>query len=119
MYETELLEQLADTDAAKEFFACLDLQLNKVNQFYQKKEKEFMDRGESLRKQMDILIELKTAFKQQHAKGGASAQDSKEEASISCTFSSGMYIFSNFVLVFNQNAFNIVHYYFCRMLFII
>nr|ATJ04810.1 phosphate transporter PHO1-like protein 1 [Fragaria x ananassa] len=86
-YETELFEQLADTDAAKEFFACLDLQLNKVNQFYQKKEKEFMERGESLRKQMDILIELKTAFKQQRAKGGASAQDSKEEASIPCTFS--------------------------------
>ncbi|CAA2996701.1 phosphate transporter PHO1 homolog 1, partial [Olea europaea subsp. europaea] len=28
-YETELLEQFADTDAAIEFFACLDLQLNK------------------------------------------------------------------------------------------
>ncbi|GFZ16172.1 hypothetical protein Acr_25g0005810 [Actinidia rufa] len=30
LYETELLEQFADTDAAHEFFACLDLQLNKM-----------------------------------------------------------------------------------------
>lgn len=90
MYETELLEQFADTDAAKEFFARLDLQLNKVNQFFRTKEKEFMERGESLRKQMDILIQLETAFKQQRGKG-ASAVDSKEDASISCSFSSGIY----------------------------
>ncbi|KAJ6431932.1 hypothetical protein OIU84_019248 [Salix udensis] len=35
MYETELLEQFEDSDAAKEFFSCLDLQLNKVNQVFQ------------------------------------------------------------------------------------
>ncbi|KAM0961441.1 phosphate transporter PHO1 homolog 1-like [Malus sylvestris] len=87
MYETELLEQFADTDAAKEFFACLDLQLNKVNQFFKTKEKEFVERGESLRKQMDILIELKTAFKKQRGKG-AFALNSKEDISMSCSFSS-------------------------------
>ncbi|KAF8389829.1 hypothetical protein HHK36_024348 [Tetracentron sinense] len=86
LYETELLEQFADTDADKEFFARLDLQLNKVNQFYKTKEGEFMERGESLKKQMEILIELKTALKQQRGKG-TSAQDSKEDASISCTIS--------------------------------
>ncbi|XP_043718433.1 phosphate transporter PHO1 homolog 1 [Telopea speciosissima] len=87
MYETELLEQFAtDTDAAKEFFAQLDLQLNKVNQFYKAKEKEFIERGESLNKQMDILIELKTALRQQKGKG-SSSQDSKEDPSISCTIS--------------------------------
>ncbi|XP_021910563.1 phosphate transporter PHO1 homolog 1 [Carica papaya] len=85
-YETELLEQFADTDAAKEFFACLDMQLNKVNQFYKTKETEFMERGESLKKQMEILLELKNAIKQQHCKG-ASVEDSKEDASISCTIS--------------------------------
>ncbi|OAY47383.1 phosphate transporter PHO1 homolog 1 [Manihot esculenta] len=84
MYETELLEQFENIEAAKEFFACLDLQLNKVNQFYKTKEKEFLERGESLKKQIDILTELKAAFKQQRGKG-ASAQDSKEDASISCT----------------------------------
>ncbi|XP_061353965.1 phosphate transporter PHO1 homolog 1 isoform X1 [Gastrolobium bilobum] len=86
MYETELLEQFADTDATKEFFACLDQQLNKVNNFYRTKEKEFMDRGDSLKKQMDILLELKLTFKEQQGKGGSS-KDSKEDQSIHCTFS--------------------------------
>ncbi|KAG7651039.1 Phosphate transporter PHO1 1 [Arabidopsis thaliana] len=87
VYETELLEKIADdTDAAKEFFACLDMQLNKVNQFYKTKEKEFLERGECLKKQMDILIELKDAFKQKQA-NGESTQESKEDDSISCTIS--------------------------------
>ncbi|XP_050225989.1 phosphate transporter PHO1 homolog 1 [Mercurialis annua] len=84
MYETELLEQFDDVDAVQEFFTCLDLQLNKVNQFFKNKEKEFMERGDCLKKQMDILIELKSALKQQHGKV-SSSQDSKEDASISCT----------------------------------
>ncbi|KAL5828516.1 hypothetical protein ACOSQ3_017984 [Xanthoceras sorbifolium] len=88
LYETELLEQFADTDAAKEFFECLDMQLNKVNQFYKTKEKEFMDRGDSLKKQMEILIELITAIRQHRGSKGASPeQDSKEDASISGTIS--------------------------------
>ncbi|XWS33990.1 hypothetical protein CRYUN_Cryun21dG0000900 [Craigia yunnanensis] len=87
LYETELPEQFADTDAAKEFFSCLDRQLNKVNQFYKTKEKEFLERGESLKKQMEILIELKTILQQQQRGRGASAEDSKEDASISCTIS--------------------------------
>ncbi|GLT91724.1 hypothetical protein SLE2022_095980 [Rubroshorea leprosula] len=86
VYETELLDQFEDTDAAKEFFACLDKQLNKVNHFYKTKEKEFVDRGESLKKQMEILIELKTALKQKSGKGD-SAQDSKDDGSISYTIS--------------------------------
>ncbi|XP_034681166.1 phosphate transporter PHO1 homolog 1 [Vitis riparia] len=86
LYETELLEQIADTDAANEFFACLDMQLNKVNQFYRTKEKEFLERGESLKEQMEILIELKSALKRQRNKG-STAQDPKEDASISCTIS--------------------------------
>ncbi|CAH8257517.1 unnamed protein product [Arabidopsis lyrata] len=87
VYETELLEKIADdTDAAKEFFVCLDMQLNKVNQFYKTKEKEFLERGECLKKQMEILIELKDAFKQKQA-NGESTQESKEDDSISCTIS--------------------------------
>ncbi|XVE53384.1 hypothetical protein DITRI_Ditri02bG0200000 [Diplodiscus trichospermus] len=87
LYETELLEQFADSDAAKEFFACLDMQLNKVNQFYKTKEKEFQERGESLKKQMEILIELKSIIQQKQRGKEASAQDSKEDASISCHIS--------------------------------
>ncbi|PPE01553.1 hypothetical protein E1A91_D03G124100v1 [Gossypium mustelinum] len=82
LYETELLEQFADTDAAKEFFECLDMQLNKVNQFYKIKEKEFLERGECLKKQMQILSELKTIIKQQQRRKGE-----EEDASISCSIS--------------------------------
>ena len=89
MYETELLEKVTDdTHAAKEFFTCLDTQLNKVNQFYKTKEKEFLERGECLKKQMEILIELKDAFKQKQA-NGESSQESKEDDSISCTILCG------------------------------
>ncbi|KAI4313994.1 hypothetical protein L6164_026937 [Bauhinia variegata] len=84
VYETELLEQFADTDATKEFFACLDQQLNKVNKFYRTKEKEFMERGESLKKQMDILLEVKSAFKQQQGKGGSSKEDQSISYTLSC-----------------------------------
>ena len=96
-YETELLEQFADTDAAKEFFSCLDGQLNKVNQFYKTKEKEFLERGESLKKQMEILIEIKTILQQQQRGKGAPAEDSKEDASISCTISCGISYMSHCV----------------------
>lgn len=92
MYETELLEQFDDTDSASEFFACLDLQLNKVNQFFKLKEKEFLERGDSLKKQMEILIELKTALKQNHP-NGCSSFDSKDDESISGTISCGTKIY--------------------------
>ncbi|KAL3831111.1 hypothetical protein ACJIZ3_019913 [Penstemon smallii] len=87
MYETELLEQFADTEAAVEFFACLDHQLNKVNQFYRTKEKEFIERGDSLKKQLEILIELKIALRHQRCTKGTSPEDSKEDVSISGTIS--------------------------------
>ncbi|XP_013590791.1 PREDICTED: phosphate transporter PHO1 homolog 1-like [Brassica oleracea var. oleracea] len=89
VYETELLETIADdTDAAKEFLTCLDTQLNKVNQFYKTKEKEFLEIGECLKKQMEILIEVKDAFNQKQANDGESTQESKEDDSLSCTISS-------------------------------
>ncbi|KAK8965329.1 hypothetical protein KSP40_PGU020281 [Platanthera guangdongensis] len=79
LYETELLDQFADTDAARDFFARLDLQLNKVNQFYKGKEKEFVERGDSLRKQMNILVVLKTEMERR--------RDAKEDQSISDSIS--------------------------------
>ncbi|XP_076907979.1 phosphate transporter PHO1 homolog 1-like [Bidens hawaiensis] len=85
VYKTELLEQFDHTEAAASaFFALLDLQLNKVNEFYRKKEKEFLDRGECLEKQLHILVELKTALKDQHKN---KANSSKDEDSISGTIS--------------------------------
>ncbi|CAL0313058.1 unnamed protein product [Lupinus luteus] len=87
MYETELLDQFGDNDVTKELFTCLDEQLNKVNKFYRAKEKEFMERGESLKKQMDILHELKFAFMEKNGRGNSS-NETKENQSISFTFSS-------------------------------
>lgn len=89
MYETELLDQFADTDATKEFFACLDLQLNKVNQFYRSKEKEFLERGESLKKQTGILIELKTALQQQRERTHFSKDPKDDDSSISSSIYRG------------------------------
>ena len=54
-----------DTEAAKAFFQRLDQQLNKVNRFYERKEGEFLERDESLRRQLQILIDLKAAVTQQ------------------------------------------------------
>ncbi|KAE9614529.1 putative SPX domain-containing protein [Lupinus albus] len=87
MYETELLDEFGDNDVNRELFTCLDQQLNKVNKFYRTKEKEFMERGESLKKQMDILHELKFAFMEKQSRGNSS-NDNKENQSISFTFSS-------------------------------
>lgn len=102
MYETELLEQFADTDAAKEFFVRLDLQLNKVNQFYKGKEKEFVERGESLKKQMEILLELKAVLKNQ--KGQVSVgDDPTDDPSISCSIICGknnQYFLHHFFRIF-------------------
>ncbi|KAI7726292.1 hypothetical protein M8C21_014348 [Ambrosia artemisiifolia] len=86
LYQTELLEQSDHTEAASAFFALLDLQLNKVNEFYIKKEKAFLERGECLEKQLHILVELKTALKdKQKSKANSSHRGSKDEVTISGT----------------------------------
>lgn len=81
VYETKVVQgQFDQTDAAQTFFSTLDTQLNKVNQFYKNKEKEFLDRGDALKEQVRILKELKVALKQQKDKqsshGGESENDS-------------------------------------------
>ncbi|KAF8036263.1 hypothetical protein BT93_C2088 [Corymbia citriodora subsp. variegata] len=84
LYETELVEQFSDLEAAKEFFACLDHQLNKVNTFFRTKEREFLDRGESLKRQIEILVEQKAFVSEQSGKDPSSVHDvGEEDASIS------------------------------------
>lgn len=90
LYETELVEQFSDLEAAKEFFACLDHQLNKVNKFFRTKEKEFLDRGESLKRQIEILVELKAFVSEQSGKDPSSVHDvGEEDSSISSAVSCG------------------------------
>ncbi|CAN7127118.1 unnamed protein product [Brassica rapa subsp. narinosa] len=59
IYQTELVQLFSEEDEVKVFFARLDEELNKVNQFHKSKETEFVGRGENLKKQLDILAELK------------------------------------------------------------
>ncbi|KAG2596184.1 hypothetical protein PVAP13_5KG145200 [Panicum virgatum] len=80
-YETELLAAAdADAAAAREFFARLDAQLNKVNRFYRGKEKEFLERGQSLRRQMDILAGLKAASREDSTPSVSSGGCSEDES---------------------------------------
>ncbi|XP_051122380.1 phosphate transporter PHO1-3-like isoform X2 [Andrographis paniculata] len=58
-YETEMQGSLAASEGVVEFFAHLDFQLNKVNRFYRTKEKEFVERGDALKRQLEILLLLK------------------------------------------------------------
>eukprot|EP01018_Ginkgo_biloba_P009841 Gb_33031 [translate_table: standard] len=76
VYETELFHLFEEADAAKAFFARLDEQLNKVNQFYRSKEAEFLERGETLKRQMQILIDLKAVLREQRLKKSLSGSSS-------------------------------------------
>ncbi|XP_042513846.1 phosphate transporter PHO1-like isoform X2 [Macadamia integrifolia] len=59
VYQTELVQLFSEEDEVKEFFMKLDEELNKVNQFYKTREREFVERGEILNKQLQILLDLK------------------------------------------------------------
>ncbi|CAO2828436.1 unnamed protein product [Amaranthus hypochondriacus] len=81
LYETQLLEQFGDVEGASEFFSCLDDQLNKVNQFYRIKEKEFVEKGNSAMKQLHYWIIAENALK--NKKENASLHSNDEDPSIS------------------------------------
>ncbi|PIN14304.1 putative small molecule transporter [Handroanthus impetiginosus] len=59
VYETELAQLFSEEDEVKVFFEMLDDELNKVNQFYKTKESEFLEIGEILNKQLQILVDHK------------------------------------------------------------
>ncbi|CAM6125906.1 unnamed protein product [Calypogeia fissa] len=76
IYETELVN-LSELDAT--FFARLDSQFNKVNQFYKTKENDFVEQADVLEKQMCALIEMRKIFAEQqryqHLPAAASGSD--------------------------------------------
>lgn len=87
VYETELVELFEQADATKAFFASLDGELNKVNQFYSNKEAEFLERGESLMRQMQILIDLKAILdNQRSSKNSSSSHGGSESGSESSRY---------------------------------
>ncbi|KAG9446609.1 hypothetical protein H6P81_012737 [Aristolochia fimbriata] len=76
IYETDLDQLFSERDEMKEFFERLDEELNKVNQFYKTKESEFLERGEILNKQLQILVDLKQVLHDRRRKSFPSRSDS-------------------------------------------
>ncbi|KAG6757330.1 hypothetical protein POTOM_037638 [Populus tomentosa] len=71
VYETELVQLFSEEDEVRLFFEGLDEELNKVNQFYKTKESEFLERGEILNKQLEILLDLKRILNERRRKPNA------------------------------------------------
>ncbi|XP_058746493.1 phosphate transporter PHO1-like [Vicia villosa] len=59
IYKTELVQLFSQDDKVFEFFVRLDDELNKVNHFFIKKESDFLERGDTLNKLLQILLDLK------------------------------------------------------------
>ncbi|MCO5547340.1 hypothetical protein L7F22_000789 [Adiantum nelumboides] len=77
LYETELLvDNHCEIDNEKIFFARLDGQLNKVNQFFRKKEQEFYEKAEEIKVQLEKLIAARNSLKEQQ---DLSVSDSSHE----------------------------------------
>lgn len=71
VYQTELVQLFSEEDEVRVFFEGLDEELNKVNQFYKTKESEFLERGEILNKQLEILLDLKRILNERRRKPNA------------------------------------------------
>ncbi|XP_057422823.1 phosphate transporter PHO1 isoform X2 [Lotus japonicus] len=76
IYETELAQLFSEEDEVRVFFARLDEELNKVNQFYTRQEGEFVEKGETLNKQLQILLELKQIISDRRRKNSPSSKGS-------------------------------------------
>ncbi|KAK2455881.1 phosphate transporter PHO1 [Trifolium repens] len=74
IYETELVQLFSEEDEVRVFFMMLDEELNKVNQFYIKQETEFLERGEALNKQLQILQDLKQIINERRRKNHPSSK---------------------------------------------
>ncbi|XP_068663062.1 phosphate transporter PHO1-like [Aristolochia californica] len=75
LYETDLDQLYSERGEIKEFFQSLDEELNKVDQFYKTKEREFLERGEILNKQLQILLDLKQVLHDRRRKSFPSRSD--------------------------------------------
>uniref|UniRef100_M1BFS8 Xenotropic and polytropic murine leukemia virus receptor pho1 n=1 Tax=Solanum tuberosum TaxID=4113 RepID=M1BFS8_SOLTU len=70
IYETEneLVQLFSEEDEVRLFFEMLDEELKKVNEFYKTKESEFLERGDILNKQLQILLDLKQVLSDRRRK---------------------------------------------------
>ncbi|XP_027166874.1 phosphate transporter PHO1 [Coffea eugenioides] len=67
-YEKELLQLFSEEDEIQLFFERLDEELEKVNKFYEARETEFLERGELLNKQLQLLVDLKPVLSDRRRK---------------------------------------------------
>ncbi|XP_021847662.1 phosphate transporter PHO1 [Spinacia oleracea] len=74
--QTELSQLFSEEDEVKMFFDVLDEELEKVNRFYTARETEFLERGEALLKQLQILQDLKQVLDQRRRKNFLSPKSS-------------------------------------------
>lgn len=83
-HETELTKLFNEEHEVRVFFEALDEELNKVNQFYENREREFLERGEELDKQLQILQDLKTILSERRRRNSSSLKaNGSHEGSIS------------------------------------
>uniref|UniRef100_A0A9I9CNX3 Phosphate transporter PHO1 n=1 Tax=Cucumis melo TaxID=3656 RepID=A0A9I9CNX3_CUCME len=71
--QTELSQFFSEEDEVKIFFETLDEELEKVNEFYGSRESEFVERGDSLKEQLAILVEFKRILEDRRRKSSPSA----------------------------------------------
>lgn len=74
------VQLFSEADEVKEFFEILDGELNKVNDFYVTKESEFLERGEMLKKQLQILVDFKQVLDESRRKGFSAISNSSNRS---------------------------------------
>ncbi|XP_048129190.1 phosphate transporter PHO1-like [Rhodamnia argentea] len=83
-YETELTKLFNEEHEVRAFCEAVEEELNKVNRFYESREKEFLDRGEELNKQLQTLQELKSIPSESRRRNSLSLKaNSNREGSLS------------------------------------
>lgn len=91
---SDLVQFFTEADEIKDFFDILDGEFNKVNQFYITQEREFLERGESLKKQLQILVDWKQSLDESRRK----CLPAKSNSSMRSSDFSGTSVCSNFAL---------------------
>ncbi|KAF8014362.1 hypothetical protein BT93_H0256 [Corymbia citriodora subsp. variegata] len=72
VYENELVQLFSEEDEVNVFFEKLNEELDKVNRFYTSREDEFLERGDALNKQLQILLDLKQILADRRRKNSSS-----------------------------------------------
>ncbi|KAL9225172.1 hypothetical protein vseg_001123 [Gypsophila vaccaria] len=75
-HDSELSQLFSEEDEVRMFFERLDEELEKVNNFYEARETEFIQRADALFTQLQILLDLKQVFNQRRRKNYSSPDDS-------------------------------------------